>query len=46
MRFDEYKLQVIQLFMLRVTDKDKLYKTLKKEMLFDKDKLKELLKGI
>ena len=46
MGFDNYKLQVIQLFMLRVTDKDKLYKTLKKEMLFAKDELKELLKDI
>lgn len=46
MRFDKYKLQVIQLFMHQVTDKNKLYKTLKKEMLFAKDELKELLKGI
>jgi len=46
MGFDNYKLQVIQLFMLRVTDKDKLYKTLKKEMLFAKDELKELLEDI
>ncbi|HLP55664.1 MAG TPA: DUF4476 domain-containing protein [Fluviicola sp.] len=46
MGFDNYKLQVVQLFMLQVTDKSKLYKTLKKEMLFAKDELKELVKDI
>lgn len=46
MGFDNYKLKVIQLFMFQVTDKEKLYKTLKKEMLFAKDELKELLKDI
>lgn len=44
MSFDEYKLLVIQFFMPRVTDKNKLYKTLEKEIIFAKDELKELLK--